>query len=42
MGLTPAVVGDRWRPGIGDPTVLGWATVVAYALSFVLCVVACQ
>jgi hypothetical protein len=22
--------GGRWRPGIGDPTVLGWVTVAAY------------
>lgn len=40
MGLIAAVAGDRWHPGIGDPTVLGWATVVAYAASFVLCVMA--
>lgn len=30
----------RWRPGIGDPTVLGWVTVLAYALTLVLCVLA--
>ena len=24
------VVGGAWRPGIGDPTLLGWVTVVAY------------
>ncbi len=23
----------RWRPGIGDPTVMGWLTVVAYAVA---------
>ncbi len=23
----------RWHPGIGDPTVMGWVTVVAYALA---------
>ncbi len=38
MGLIAAVVAERWTPGIGDPTVLGWATVVAYAATFVLCV----
>jgi hypothetical protein len=27
----------RWTPGIGDPTVLGWVTVAAYAAAFVLC-----
>lgn len=26
----------RWRPGIGDPTFLGWFTVVAYALAAIL------
>jgi len=25
----------RWRPGIGDPTVMGWVTVVVYALAAV-------
>lgn len=40
MGLIAAVVGERWRPGIGDPTALGWATVVAYGVAFVLCVAA--
>src|SRR5262245_43699548 len=31
-----ACVGDRWSPQIGDPTVAGWATVVAYAVCAVL------
>jgi hypothetical protein len=26
-----------WRPGIGDPTTLGWVTVAAYAVAAVLC-----
>ncbi|WP_226660920.1 hypothetical protein [Microbulbifer aggregans] len=26
----------RWEPGIGDPTVMGWLTVVAYFVTFVL------
>jgi hypothetical protein len=30
--------GDGWHPGIGDPTVVGWLTVVAYAVAAVLCV----
>ncbi len=30
--------GDRWRPGIGDPTFIGWLTVVAYALAAGLCI----
>ncbi len=27
------VVEGRWRPGIGDPTVIGWVTVVAYLVA---------
>lgn len=27
----------RWSPGIGDPTVAGWVTVVAYACAVFLC-----
>ena len=26
----------RWRPTIGDPTIMGWITVAAYALSALL------
>jgi hypothetical protein len=29
--------GDVWRPGIGDPTVMGWVTVVAYFAAAFLC-----
>ena len=29
--------GDVWRPGIGDPTVMGWLTVFAYFGVAVLC-----
>ncbi len=32
-----AVEGGRWRPGIGDPTVLGWVTVAAYFGAASLC-----
>jgi hypothetical protein len=32
----------RWRPGIGDPSVLGWLTVTAYAAAALLCFVAAQ
>src|SRR5258708_3621848 len=28
---------DRWHPGIGDPTVMGWVTVAAYVVAAVLC-----
>jgi hypothetical protein len=38
--LLAAVEGERWRPGIGDPTVLGWVTVAAYFLTAVGCGVA--
>ncbi len=27
----------RWEPGIGDPTVFGWVTVLAYGLAMLLC-----
>jgi len=29
--------GDRWRPGIGDPTFMGWFTVFAYFATGFLC-----
>lgn len=32
--------GGRWRPGIGDPTVLGWVTVAAYLVAAVGCAMA--
>ena len=32
-----ARVGGRWRPGIGDPSVMGWLTVVAYLSVAALC-----
>lgn len=28
---------DGWHPGIGDPTVMGWLTVVAYFMTASLC-----
>lgn len=39
--MTPIValaIGTEWRPGIGDPTFVGWLTVVAYFVAAVLCV----
>jgi len=30
-------INTRWEPGIGDPTVIGWVTVLAYAVAMVLC-----
>lgn len=32
----------RWRPGIGDPSVMGWLTVAAYACGVVLALCANQ
>ena len=39
MGLLPLVKGvdGRWAPGIGDPTLMGWLTVVAYFATAWLC-----
>jgi hypothetical protein len=34
MNFTAAI---SWRPGIGDPTLLGWLTVVIYAITALLC-----
>jgi hypothetical protein len=31
------MVEGRWQPGIGDPTWIGWFTVVAYLLAALLC-----
>lgn len=38
-GVAQAATGGdgRWHPGIGDPTPVGWITVVAYGLSAALC-----
>ncbi len=38
--LLAEVVEGRWRPGIGDPTVMGWVTVVAYVLASIGCALA--
>jgi hypothetical protein len=34
------LVQGRWRPGIGDPTVVGWVTVAAYLLAALGCMIA--
>ena len=36
LSTIAACVDDRWSPQIGDPTVAGWVTVVAYAVCAVL------
>jgi hypothetical protein len=35
IGLTihAVMVEGRWRPGIGDPTIMGWVTVAAYLVA---------
>ncbi len=35
--ILAAVEGGRWKPGIGDPTVMGWVTVAAYFVSALGC-----
>jgi hypothetical protein len=35
--IQAVVVAGRWRPGIGDPTVLGWITVAAYLVAAAAC-----
>jgi hypothetical protein len=37
MYLFAEVVDGSWRPGIGDPTVLGWLTVAVYLFAAVAC-----
>lgn len=42
MNLTEFFSQIRWRPGIGDPSLFGWLTVVAYALAAALCFAAAR
>jgi len=35
--LLAAIEGGRWKPGIGDPTAMGWITVAAYLVSAACC-----
>jgi len=35
--LLAMTMDGRWRPGIGDPTVMGWVTVVAYFIAAIGC-----
>ena len=37
MLLLAVTTADGWRPGIGDPTFMGWFTVVAYVTVAFLC-----
>jgi len=34
--------GERWVPGIGDPTMIGWVTVAAYFICALLCFAAAR
>jgi len=40
--LFAETVGRSWRPGIGDPSPLGWTTVAAYALTAIACFLAAR
>jgi hypothetical protein len=40
--MDPILSNIRWRPGIGDPTFMGWFTVFAYAAAVVLALYANQ
>ncbi len=40
--LLAEVVEGRWRPGIGDPTVMGWVTVAAYFVGVIGCSLAAR
>lgn len=33
-----ACTSNRWSPGIGDPSMMGWGTVIAYLVAVALCV----
>jgi hypothetical protein len=38
FGFVAVIANGHWKPGIGDPTVMGWATVIAYGTASVLCI----
>jgi hypothetical protein len=40
LALLAEIAEGRWRPGIGDPTVLGWVTVAAYLVAALGCALA--
>lgn len=31
------ISGNNWKPGIGDPTIMGWLTVLGYFITAILC-----
>jgi hypothetical protein len=40
--LLAEMVEGRWRPGIGDPTVMGWVTVAVYFIAVIGCSLAAR
>lgn len=36
-GYFTVVISHVWRPGIGDPTLMGWIITIAYAVAALLC-----
>ncbi|MFP4101938.1 hypothetical protein [Coleofasciculus sp.] len=39
MQLFAVIINGHWQPGIGDPTFMGWFTVVAYFITALLCLI---
>ncbi|MEZ4866510.1 MAG: hypothetical protein R3C14_34645 [Caldilineaceae bacterium] len=42
MNIVKALQSVHWQPGIGDPTLIGWLTVVAYLVAAGLCLLCAQ
>ncbi|WP_088242473.1 hypothetical protein [Calothrix rhizosoleniae] len=38
MHILATIQAEYWQPGIGDPTLIGWLTVLAYLIASFLCV----
>jgi len=39
MQFFAVIINGHWQPGIGDPTFMGWFTVMAYFITAVLCLI---
>ncbi|MEQ9667510.1 hypothetical protein [Coleofasciculus sp. G2-EDA-02] len=39
MQLFAVIINGHWQPGIGDPTFIGWFTVVVYFITALLCLI---
>ena len=37
MQILSVIVNGHWRPGIGDPTFIGWLITATYSITFALC-----